>query len=379
MRIAVVGSNLRYLCRFRSNLILKLQDEGHDVLAATSDGQGPEFDELSASGCSYKQIPNMTVSTNPFLALRAASDLRAALEEFNVDRVFAYGAKPILVTALAVRRSNRKIKWTAMFAGLGIPFTRLDRFHPKIFIARMTQIWMIRALLHEASAVVVQNEQDATDLRRWGGRRLSRVPIETIDGSGVNLSQFELEPNFPETVAFVFVGRLLKSKGISTFLEAARKLTNEGADATFHVVGSPDENPDAITTSYLQKFREVKSIKFHGHVADVETMLKATTVFVLPSYYREGVPRSGLEALAVGRPIIAADEAGTRELIRPDQTNGSLVPARDASRLALEMGRYVRGEIDIYQQGRASRAYAESRFDDQRVNQTLTKIILSSG
>ena len=194
-----------------------------------------------------------------------------------------------------------------------------------------------------------------------------------VPGSGVNLERFPYTP-LPKNHDFLFVGRLIRDKGLMEYMEAGRILRKTVPDAKLHVIGYFDPNQTMLSIADLQPYIDDGTIVFHGKQDNVLPFLQQCFTFVLPSYH-EGTPRSVLEALSVGRPVITTDAPGCRETVKEGE-NGFLVPVKDATALTDAMLRLCNEPQTAQNMAAASRRYAESKFDVNIVCNITHKTIL---
>ncbi|WP_217272099.1 glycosyltransferase [Sphingopyxis sp. BSNA05] len=174
---------------------------------------------------------------------------------------------------------------------------------------------------------------------------------------------------------FVLVARMIASKGVREFAEAARRTRARHPQVQFDLIGGLDSNPDSVTAEEIDRWQAEQVLTWHGQVADVRPLMRAAHVVVLPSYYREGVPRSLLEALALGRLIITTDMPGCRETL-DGGSNGMLVPPRDTAALAQAMDRLASASCEeLLKMSEASHRLARERFDVHRVNRDMIAVI----
>jgi glycosyltransferase involved in cell wall biosynthesis len=167
---------------------------------------------------------------------------------------------------------------------------------------------------------------------------------------------------------------MLKEKGIFDFVEAARLVRESYAGARFLIVGGTDQNPESIKESQLHAWVAEGILAWTGHVNDVRPWLAKSSVFVLPSYYREGLPRGNQEAMAMGRPIITTDWVGCRETVK-DGVNGFLVPIREPKAVAQAMIRFIEAPELIEKMGLEGRRMAEERFDVHTINKQIMEVL----
>ena len=217
--------------------------------------------------------------------------------------------------------------------------------------------------------VFVYNDADAADIRNHRMVRDNTL-MTMIPGSGVDLEHFAFSPPPRGAPVFLLVARLLRDKGIVEYVEAARIVRRSFPEARFQLLGHFDSNPTAISRAEIDAWVGEGSLEYLGTTQDVRPYLAACTAFVLPSYYREGIPRSILEALAVGRPIITTDLPGCRDTVQPG-VNGFTVEARSFTRLADAMMAFAREPELAQQMGRKSRELAETKFDVHMINRML--------
>lgn len=367
MRVLVLGSDPDYLVNFRSDLMRQVVAEGGEAIGASpGPADGPHADAVRALGARYEHVNMVRNRITPTTDLRAVRDLYALMRRVKPDALFAYTIKPVIYGCLAARWAGVPVI-SALVPGLGYAFegAGLKNRTRAAVVARM-----YRAALARTQAVFFQNTDDREEFFR---REIIRPghPTVMLAGSGVNLSRFTPTPLSSKPV-FLWVGRLLRDKGLGEFVQAAKLVRAVHPHAEFRVVGYHDGGPLDSCQKELEAAQAAGNVVFVGRVADIRPELGNCTAFVLPSYYREGIPRSGLEALAMGRPIITTDWIGCRELIRGrGDANGFLVPVRDASAVA-EAARAIIEKPGLTESmARASRAYAEERFDVVQVNRRI--------
>lgn len=355
-RVVVLGSELTYLLRFRSHLLRAMVAAGHVVSIATPDVE-PASSPLADIGVAYHRVSMRPTGMDP---RRDLTDLVAMVRWFRQlrpDVVFAYGAKPTTL-GLAAAALTGVTRRYAMLPGLGYAFIDDGRRSFMRGVARVAQLAAYGLLLRGCERVIFHNEDDRDELVRR--HVVGRDQAAVVAGSGVDLTQFEASPVPTSPVRFLFVGRLLRSKGVEELVQAARALRSEVPTAEVHLVGSVDANPDQIDQALLDAARARGDVICHGHVSDVRPHLRQCSAFVLPSY-REGLPRSALEALATGRTTIVTDVPGCREVVRQG-LHGTLVPVRDAHALATALISYARDPQRLIGEGQAARRTAEDVF-----------------
>lgn len=222
--------------------------------------------------------------------------------------------------------------------------------------------------------VFFQNSDDREYFIRQ--RLISARKTELVGGSGVNLTSFKQKP-LPQKPSFLLMGRLLQDKGIQEYIQACHALKHL-PDVSFTLIAPLSSNPAALQSDIIAQQCQEAGIHYIPGTDDPYTALVNCQVFVLPSY-REGAPRAGIEALAVGRPVITTDVPGCRRLLTPGHTNGYLVPAANGQALAAAMQHFLtRSDVEKKEMGNASRAWAEEIFDEKKVVKAMLNVVLKT-
>jgi glycosyltransferase involved in cell wall biosynthesis len=364
-KVVVIDGFAPALVNLRGDLIAAMTATGHEVIACAP-GDHPEVAAaLRARGARYLPIELDRVGTNPFADLSSLLKLRRLLLQLGPDLVLARTGKAVIYGAGAARLAGVPHIF-AMFTGLGYAF--IEGRELKRRILRQVTTLLYRASLAGCDAILFHNRDDRDEIRRTGivaaGKRLV-----VVDGSGVNAAHYGYSPVPPGPPAFLLVARLLRDKGIVEYVEAARSLRAAHPQAHFRLLGPLDPNPAGLSAAVLERWEAEGAIEYLGEAADVRPHLRACTVYVLPSY-REGMPRSVLEAMAIGRAIITTDAPGCRETV-VEGGNGFLVPPRNADALAEAMRRFIIQPDLAVGMGRCSRQVAEQRFDVHRINAVM--------
>jgi glycosyltransferase involved in cell wall biosynthesis len=369
MKIVVLASLAYSLTNFRGALLQAMVRAGHQVVACAPDENAETRAALAAMGIGFRTIRMQRTGSNPFADLRTLFDYVNLLRSERPDAVMAYTQKPIVYGGIAARIVG-DIRFHAMCSGLGHVFTDSgDHEGPRRRALRSVVSGLYRLAVAKADTVFVFNSDDAAEMRRLGilreGQRVIQVP-----GSGVDTRRFGFRPVPDGPPVFLLVARLLRDKGLFEFAEAARLLKAQWPHAKFRLLGPLDPNPSGVTLAELAAWNSSGGVEYLGETRDVTPFLADASVFVLPSFYREGLPRTILEALATGRAIITTDAPGCREPIEPGR-NGFLVPVRDAPALAAAMARFLAEPGLAARMGQRSREIAVERFDVDKVNALL--------
>ena len=366
-RIVVIASLTQSLVNFRGRLLEAMVERGYKVLALAPDDDADAIGELARIGIAFRRIPMARTGTNPGADLGTLAAIYRELRRFRPDVTLAYTMKPIIYGGLAARAAN--VPWRfSLFTGFGYVFSQ-EIAGAKFAAIRQLSLWLYRRALAGSSGVFAYNDADRADIRR---HRMIAAATELIPvaGSGIDLDRFPETPVPGNDTVFLMVARLLREKGVADFAAAAERIADEFPSARFQILGPFDASPLGIAPAELKAWIQQGIVEYLGETRDVRPFLAASAVFVLPSYYREGIPRSALEALATGRAVIATDLPGCRETVE-DGVNGFRVPPRDPEALANAMRRFLSDDGLAVRMGRESRLLAQRRFDVHKVNRTI--------
>jgi glycosyltransferase involved in cell wall biosynthesis len=366
MKIVVLGSYAPSLINFRGCLIEDMVAAGHAVVGCAPGSHTDVAKALAERGARYLPVPLRRTGLNPLLDAWSVVRLAELLRRMRPDLLFAYTSKPVIYGAMAARLAGVPNVF-ALISGLGYAFVEGGGLARDLMRRLISTLY--RTSLRRTDGVFFQNHDDLEDFRRLAiiGERHRAI---RVNGSGVDTSHYRFSPPRLEPPTFLLIARLLKDKGIVEFVEAARRLRARHPQARFRLLGPLDSNPAAIPMGDLERWRAEGVVEYLGEAEDVRPHLADTTAFVLPSAYREGIPRTLLEAMSTGRALITTDTPGCRDSVLPGE-NGFLVPVRDAGALADAMERFVVQPDLAVVFGRRSRTLAEERFDVRKVNAVM--------
>lgn len=361
--ILLVAGNARSLVANRGDLIRDLLASGLEVAAAVPTADYlPEVEQL---GITIYPVPMGRTGVNPLHDLKYLLGLRKLLRQQRPQAVFSYTIKPVIYGSLAARLAGVP-RIYSMITGLGHVYTTdsaRNRWLQKLIAA------LYRLALAANCKVFFQNPDDLQEFVDRGMLKDEAKAVRTY-GSGVDVERFAPAPLPHGPPVFLFIGRLLTEKGIAEFCEAARKLRADAPEARFIAVGPHDPHlPHACAPQDLARWRAEGIVEFVGEVKDVRPWIVQCSVFVLPSY-REGTPRSVLEAMSMGRAIITSDAPGCRETVE-EGVNGYLVPPRTVTPLAEAMRRFLAQPEQVVVMGQASRQLVEHYYDVRKVNRVI--------
>jgi glycosyltransferase involved in cell wall biosynthesis len=361
--VVVLGSYAPSLIHFRGSLIGALIGRGHRVVAMAPAIGADVGDRLRALGAEPFEVPLENQSLNPLAMLRSVRALTRAFATVRADAVIAYTVKPVTLGAVAAARADVP-RFVSLITGLGYAFS--GGTTAKRRLSELAATLLYRRALRRSAAIVFQNPDDRDYFR--SRRILPRRPEPIlVGGSGIDLDAFSPAP-LPEGCRFLMISRLLGDKGLREYGEAARRLKAKHPEARFALVGYFDNSPDAITREELAGI-EAGGVEFLGRMEDVRGAIADCSVYVLPSY-REGTPRSVLEAMAMGRAVVTTDAPGCRQTVDHGR-NGFLAAPRDSGSLERTMERFIADPALIGPMGAESRRIAEERFDVNKVNAQL--------
>ncbi|MWJ28496.1 glycosyltransferase [Halomonas sp. ZH2S] len=354
------------LIKFRGPLLQALLAKGLDVHVAAPDLAGVQDirEELEALGITLHEIGLKRTGTNPVADMGTMAELWRLMRRIRPDYVLGYTIKPVIYGSLAAWLAGVPNRFS-LVTGLGYAFT--GEASGKRGLLRKLIQRLYRFGLSKSRKVFFQNPDDQALFRELGLLPAS-VPSCVVNGSGVDVADYSLAP-LPEKPSFLLIARLLGDKGVREYAKAASKVRAQHPQASFKLVGWIDDNPDAIAQHELDEWVSSGALEFLGKLADVRPAIADCNVYVLPSY-REGTPRTVLEAMAMGRPVITTDAPGCRETVT-DGDNGFLVPVKAVDELAAAMVRFIETPELVDKMGQRSRQVAEQKYDVHRVNEFM--------
>ena len=368
--VAIISSQAYSLINFRGSLIRDLVKSGVHVFTLAPDIDGQMWCSLEQLGATPVHIDLSRVGLNPAKDLWDTLSLIQLLRRLSPDVTLTYQIKPVIFGTVAAYFAvvSRRI---AMVEGLGYVFTASDvvlSLRRKVLRIGVSVLYKFSLAL--ANRVIFLNHDDICEFVK--AKLVAPAKVIHLDGIGVDLDYWESVPPCIEPVTFILVARLLREKGVVEFVEAARKLKAKYPALRFVLLGNIDLNPSSLKQSEVQAWVAEGLLEWPGHV-DVKPWLNSSSVFVLPSY-REGLPRSTQEAMAVGRAVITTDVPGCRGTV-VEGVNGYIVDPKSAKQLADAMMKFVEFPSRILDMGIESRKMAESRFDERRINAQIIEIL----
>lgn len=370
MKFLLVAGFADSLIGFRKPLIVALLNKGLtvDVAAPELTVNVEVMAELNKLGVVAHDIPMQRTGMNPFSDLRAMLALWQLMRQIKPQFVLGYTIKPVIYGTLAAWFARVPQRF-ALITGLGFAFIGEDDGQRSKVRALVHVLY--RTALKRNHTVFFQNPDDEALFRQLNILSSTTTSC-VVNGSGVDVAQFEVAPlSISSAPRFLLIGRLLGDKGVREYVQAAQQVKQRYSQAQFDLVGWVDANPNTITQPELDSWVAAGTINFLGRLSDVRPALANAWVYVLPSY-REGTPRTVLEAMAMGRAVITTDAPGCRETV-VDGDNGFLVPIKNADALVQAMLRFIEQPELITQMGQRSRAIAEEKYDVHIVNAQMLK------
>lgn len=364
--ICVVGALPSSLINFRGHLLKILVSKGLHVTAMASNKEPVDEHVFTSLGVEFRGFPVVRSGLNPMQDYETFTYLKRFFRERRPDYILAYTIKPVIWCGIAARFSS-KAKFVAMITGLGFTF-QPGGFLKKLLTFVVKSLY--RFALKNAKAVIFQNSDN---MQVFLDNDLApRDKCFVVNGSGVDLSHYSQAP-LPKKPVFLLVARLLRDKGILEYLAAASFVKERYPYAEFHLVGPEDPSPDGLNLDDLKVANGFEAVCYHGSAIDVRPWLKSCSVFVLPSYH-EGMPRTVLEAMATGRPILTTDVPGCKETV-VNGYNGWLVPSGSYIDLAERMIWFIEHTDRWEDMAIASVKNVQDKFDVHSVNSRICSIL----
>jgi len=374
MKIIILGTIAYSFYGFRADLIQELVRQQHTVYAFTSEYTQDELKKIEMLGAIPVTYSLNRGGLNPLADITAAYHLSKVIKKIAPDVVFSYFSKPVIFGTLAAKIAKVP-QVVGMLEGLGYCFTdQPEGLSKKVKVIKGIQVLLYKIALPRLNRLIFLNTDDPNDLLKRYKIQVKQVNV--LGGIGLNLSQYKYQSiiNIEEPIKFLFIGRLLKEKGVHDLISAIKIVKKIYPEAYFTILGEIDaSNMGALQKSELDELIALNIVNYPGYVDNVKDWIANHHVFVLPSY-REGVPRSTQEAMAIGRPIITTDVPGCRETVI-DGVNGFLVEKWNPKALAEKMIYFIEHPEQIKEMGDESYKLAQEKFDADKVNKRLINML----
>lgn len=369
-KLIIISSSSNSLINFRYDLLKYLSIKGISIHAFGPNKSNYVEEELSRINIQFHQYPLERTGFNPLKDLKTVQFLREKFKEIKPDVILPYTVKPVVYANIAKRGLGIKsVSWITGIGFYGLPSQSIkDKFAKAV----MTNLYNLGK--EKKDIFVFQNNDDVKFFQQKGILK-KKEAYKITPGSGINLEKFPFSEPVIKPIQFIYVGRLIKAKGIQNFVEAAEQIKAKYKETKFIALGGIDQNnPNAISETEMKRLQDKGIVHFTGRVNNVIDYVKASSVFVLPSMYREGIPRSILEALSIGRAIITTDNVGCRETVEKG-FNGILVEKNNTPELVEAMEFFCESPNKINEYGKNSRQLAEEKFNVEIVNKIMFKSI----
>lgn len=361
MKIIMVANSAFTLTNFRRELISSLLNDGHKLYAICP----PECNLINGDvkqcfnlmGVSFIPIDFQRNGVNPLDDIRLLWRLTRHFKDLKPDAVLNYTIKPFIYSSIAAKLIGRNIV-SSNVTGLGYIFTENSL---KVKLLRGLVKMQLKLAARCNDVIFFQNPDDRGEYYQHKIITVN-TKAEVINGSGVNLSKFAYSPKATgKATVFLFIARLLKDKGVNEYISAAKAVKSVDINTRFIIVGPIDSNPNSVSQEYIDSLQSEGIIEYRGATSNVIPHIMESDIFVLPSY-REGTPRTVLEAMAIGRPIITTNAPGCKECVE-DSFNGYLVPIRSTHHLIEAMLKLAKNPELRIEMGLNSRKLAEKKYD----------------
>lgn len=365
MKIMVISPKNKTVFNFRGDLIKEFIKKGHEVVVT---GPNNDFEEdINNLGARLIVVPFVKDNIGIMGDLKYKKQLENVMKAEKPELIFSYTIKPVIYGSLAAKSCKIKRVYP-MITGLGRLYTS-DSVKTKIL--RLITKCLYKVAFTGCKKVIFQNYDDMELFIKE--KYLPKEKCAKIDGSGVNMTRFE-RTDLPDEPVFLMVSRIIREKGVFEYLNAAKKVKELHPEARFILLGGFDSSIGAVQKEEIQSYIDNKIIEFPGEVKDVSPILKDVSVFVLPTYYREGIPRTILEAMACGKPVLTTDWVGTKEAVENGR-NGFLVPIKDANALAEKMIYMIENYEESRKMGLESYEICKNKFDVNIINKKMLDIM----
>jgi len=374
-KIIILNNTSQNILGFRKHLVLFLLARNYQVYVMATDFTAQTKKEVELLGAIPIDYTFARGGLNPFADLKNMKQLEKIFRQIQPDVLLACFSKPVIFGTLAAKKAKLP-KIIAMLEGLGYTFTEQPKGQSlKAKLIKLIQVFLYKLALPKTDVIIFLNPDDPKDL--LDNYHIKVKKLEILGAIGLNLDEYQFCNAPTNSISFIFVARLLREKGIFEYLKAAEIVKTKYPSVIFKVIGSFDtENPGALKKEELDKYIQKGFITYPGFVNNVNQWITESSVFVLPSYYREGVPRSTQEAMAIGRAVITTDVPGCRETV-VNGKNGFLIPKWDVKALVQAMEYFIENPTEISRMGMESYQIALEKFDGEKVNEKLLKIIES--
>ena len=366
IKFILVSPKNRSAYNFRGDLIKDIQKKGYDVIVTGPNREG--VDKIDSLGAKFVEVPVNKNGTNPIADVAYCIKLYKLMKAEKVDAILGYTIKPVIYGSIAGWLAGVR-KRTAMVTGAGYLFASKSL---KARIIRHISFLLYRLGLGAAQKVIFQNVDDLNEFVAHG--LVNKEKCHVVNGSGVNMSKFTPTP-YPSVPTFFFLGRLVKAKGGMDFAKAAKIVKEKFPNSRFMILGKIDKSlPDAITEDELMPYVNDGTIELFPETDNIAQYYSMSSVFVLPTVYREGTPRVILEALASARAVITTFTPGCKETVK-DGVNGFFVDTHSPDDCAKKMMHFIEHPKDVEIMGKSSLELCKNKYEVSIINKNMMDIM----
>ncbi len=365
MKFILVSPKNRTVYNFRGDLIKKIIENGYEVVVT-----GPnqiDKEKILDLGAKFVEIPMNKNGVNPISDLKYQKALERLFEKEQPDVVLGYTSKPVIYGSIAAKKAskklNKEIRTVAMVTGVGYAFTA-KTFKAKLIRTIMSMLY--KKAFKKADFVIFQNKDDKILFEKMKLVKSCKTGI--VNGSGVNTDKF-LITEYPDKLTFFMLARVMRSKGIEEYLQACKRVKEKYPQVRFMLLGACEGIQDSFGKDYLLPYIEQGIIEYFGETDRVVDYYKQCSVYVLPSY-REGTPRTVLEAMSMGRAIITTDAPGCRETVVDGKT-GFLVRVKNVEDIVSKMIEFIENPKLVEDMGKEAAKYCREKYDVNKVNNDM--------
>lgn len=364
MKILIFGTVPNDLLNFRADLIKDIIKKEYEVIASSSPLDSSSIIHMNNLGIAFEPIFLKRHGLSLTGDIRTLINLLSIFKKQKPHLVLAHGIKLVIWGGIAARVS--KVPFFALITGLGFAFQ--GKSLKRKLLTKLVS-FLYRIALKNSKAVIFQNK-DNRDLFIDNGI-IPKSKTHLVNGSGVDIIKYSFT-KLPETnINFLLVSRLLGEKGLREYAAAAKIVKEKFPYVTFDLVGAEDASLDAISLEEVNSWSSY--VNYNGSTNNVRQYIEKCHIYVLPSYH-EGLPRSSLEAMSMGRPVLTTNAVGCKETV-DEGVNGFMVPIGSIKKLAERMIWFIENTEKIQSMGEESRSIVENKFDVRKVNKEMLKIL----
>lgn len=365
-KIMMIAPKTESLVNFRGDLIKDIREKGYDVVVVVPEDERSDF--FKENQVKIRLVNLKKNSFSVFNVLTYYRTLKKIIKVEQPDKVFSYTVKPVIFGSMAAKKAGVGEIYS-LICGLGLLFCS-DGW--KIRMVRGVVGVLYKRALRYNTKVIFQNKEDIVEF--VGRGYVEEEKCELVDGSGVDLARFKRNKLPKGKVSFLMVSRILKEKGVMVYLKAAKMVKEKYPDVEFVYIGSVDKNKNALDFDLLKPYFEDGIVEYVPETKEVEKYIAKCSAFVLPTYYREGIPKTILEALAMGRPILTTNTPGCRETV-VEGRNGFFVQVKRAGDLAEKMIWMIENRDQLQAMGDKSFKLCKERFTIEKIDTRMMKIM----